>query len=315
MMLAGFEGPSAGDILYAGRSITALPPHKRNFGMVFQGYALFPHMSVLDNVSYPLRMRRVRGAEAESRARRALELVQLTGYGHRHPSELSGGQQQRVALARALVFDPFVVLMDEPLGALDKNLREHLQLEIRHLHERLNNTILYVTHDQSEALTLSDRIAVFHEGVLQQVATPEELYRRPANSFVAQFIGENNQLHGTVVEVAARECLVRLDSGQQVTATPGRHARPGSRTTISLRPERLSVNATGGEQLNRLEGTVLEMIYLGDHHRYRVDVATNANFIIKLPATESESLLTRGEVIQVSWSSRDCLALDPLSPA
>jgi putative spermidine/putrescine transport system ATP-binding protein len=312
MMLAGFEGPTSGDILYAGRSITGLPPHKRNFGMVFQGYALFPHMNVLDNVSYPLRMRRMNRAEADSRAHRALQMVQLSGYAHRHPSELSGGQQQRVALARALVFDPFLVLMDEPLGALDKNLREHLQLEIRDLHERLNNTILYVTHDQSEALTLSDRIAVFHQGVLQQLATPEELYRRPANSFVAQFIGENNQLHGTVLELRAQDCVVRLDSGEHVTAVPGRHARPGARTTVSLRPERLSINAPSAEPANRLEGTVLEMIYLGDHHRYRVQVAENPNFIIKLPAKEENSRLQRGELIQVSWSSRDCLALDPL---
>src|SRR5574343_650440 len=179
MMLAGFESPTAGEILLDGAPITRTPPHKRNFGMVFQNYALFPHMSVADNVAYPLTVRKVPKAEIASRVAKALDMVQLGGKGERFPGQLSGGQQQRVALARALVFEPQLVLMDEPLGALDKQLREHMQMEIKHIHQRLGVTVVYVTHDQGEALTMSDRVAVFHQGEIQQIAPPRELYETP----------------------------------------------------------------------------------------------------------------------------------------
>src|SRR5574343_936781 len=179
MMLAGFESPTAGEILLDGAPITRTPPHKRNFGMVFQNYALFPHMSVADNVAYPLTVRKVPKAEIATRVAKALDMVQLGGRGERFPGQLSGGQQQRVALARALVFEPQLVLMDEPLGALDKQLREHMQMEIKHIHQRLGVTVVYVTHDQGEALTMSDRVAVFHQGEIQQIAPPRELYETP----------------------------------------------------------------------------------------------------------------------------------------
>src|SRR5574343_1549113 len=179
MMLAGFESPTAGDILLDGAPITRTPPHKRNFGMVFQNYALFPHMTVADNVAYPLTVRKVPKAEIATRVAKALDMVQLGGKGERFPGQLSGGQQQRVALARALVFEPQLVLMDEPLGALDKQLREHMQMEIKHIHQRLGVTVVYVTHDQGEALTMSDRVAVFHQGEIQQIAPPRELYETP----------------------------------------------------------------------------------------------------------------------------------------
>jgi ABC-type Fe3+/spermidine/putrescine transport system ATPase subunit len=198
MMLAGFESPTAGEIMLNGQPITRTPPHKRDFGMVFQNYALFPHMTVAQNVAYPLVVRKVPRSEVAQRVTRALAMVQLTGKDERHPAQLSGGQQQRVALARALVFEPQLVLMDEPLGALDKQLREHMQLELKALHRQLGVTFVYVTHDQGEALTMSDRVAVFNEGAIQQIDSVERLYETPANRFVAGFVGDSTELHGTV---------------------------------------------------------------------------------------------------------------------
>jgi putative spermidine/putrescine transport system ATP-binding protein len=192
MMLAGFESPTAGEILLNGQPITRTPPHKRNFGMVFQNYALFPHMTVADNIAYPLSVRKLDKNEIDTKVKRALDMVQMGHMGSRYPGQLSGGQQQRVALARALVFDPQLVLMDEPLGALDKQLREHMQLELKALHRRLGVTFVYVTHDQSEALTMSDRVAVFSEGVIQQIDAVDRLYETPANRFVASFVGDNS---------------------------------------------------------------------------------------------------------------------------
>src|SRR5438128_3227285 len=191
MMLAGFESPTAGEIVLEGRPITRTPPHKRHFGMVFQNYALFPHLTVGQNVAYPLTVRGVSKADQAQRVERALDMVRLQGMAERFPAQLSGGQQQRVALARALVFGPQLVLMDEPLGALDKQLREHMQIELKELHRQLGVTFVYVTHDQGEALTMSDRVAVFNEGFIQQLDAVERLYERPANRFVAGFVGDN----------------------------------------------------------------------------------------------------------------------------
>jgi putative spermidine/putrescine transport system ATP-binding protein len=200
LMLAGFEAITHGDILLAGVSLKNVPPYKRDIGMVFQNYALFPHMTVEENLAFPLESRKLPKDQIGQKVGRALDMVRLSAFGKRRPGQLSGGQQQRVAVARALVHEPKLVLMDEPLGALDKQLREQMQLEIKHIHDDIGITIVYVTHDQSEALTLSDRIAVFNEGVVQQLASPSDLYERPENAFVAQFIGENNRLMGKVVE-------------------------------------------------------------------------------------------------------------------
>ena len=201
MMLAGFEPATHGEIYREGPPINNTPPHKRGIGMVFQNYALFPHMTVNENLAFPLQVRNMGKAETEERVKKILKLVELPDKGNRRPSQLSGGQQQRIAVARALVFEPDLVLMDEPLGALDKQLREQMQYEIKHIHERLGVTVVYVTHDQSEALTMSNRIAVFNDGVVQQLSSPSELYERPVNCFVAQFIGENNRLKGTIESV------------------------------------------------------------------------------------------------------------------
>ena len=242
MMLAGFETPTHGEIYLDGQPIGNIPPHKRNIGMVFQNYALFPHMTVSENLSYPLEVRKRTKSEIKDRVDKALEMVELQGFGGRFPAQLSGGQQQRVALARALVFEPHLVLMDEPLGALDKNLREQMQYEIKHIHENLNVTVVYVTHDQSEAMTMSNRVAVFDDGVIQQLSTPDVLYEEPQNAFVAQFIGENNKLSGDVTEIRADRCLVKVDSGELVKALKVNVDQTGKRSTLSLRPERIVLN-------------------------------------------------------------------------
>jgi putative spermidine/putrescine transport system ATP-binding protein len=237
-------------------------------------------------------------------------MVQLSQMRKRRPAQLSGGQQQRVALARALVFDPKLVLMDEPLGALDKQLREHMQLEIKHIHQRLGITVVYVTHDQSEALTMSDRVAVFNDGAIQQLARPADLYERPENSFVAQFIGENNKLSGTIASMNGTECLVKIDGYAEVRALPIKTEGPGSRTTLSLRPERVRINPLNGSCANLFDARVEELIYLGDHTRARVSVLGTDNFIIKLPNAEGIPDLTPGSQIRVGWKPEDCRALD-----
>ena len=311
MMLAGFETATNGEIRLDGEEINDIPPHKRGIGMVFQNYALFPHMTVNENLSFPLEVRGMGRDAREAKVRRALEMVQMQEFGNRRPAQLSGGQQQRIALARALVFDPQLVLMDEPLGALDKQLREHMQYEIKHLHERLGITVVYVTHDQSEALTMSDRVAVFNDGMIQQLAAPEDLYERPENSFVAQFIGENNKLLGKVEAVEEGIATVLLDGGSRCRALAVNCEGPGSRTLVSIRPERVRIGAEAVD--NRAEGTVMELIYLGDHIRCRLDVLGNREFIVKMPnAGDEAKALHVGDSIAIGWNTRDARALDPI---
>ena len=310
MMLAGFEPATHGDITLNGVSIKHVAPHKRGIGMVFQNYALFPHMTVNENLAFPLEVRKMAKSEVEKKVKQALEMVQLVGFGHRRPAQLSGGQQQRVAVARALVFDPVLILMDEPLGALDKNLREQMQYEIKHLHEQLGITVVYVTHDQSEALTMSSRIAVFDDGVIQQLATPAVLYEAPVNAFVARFIGENNKLLGKVTEVANGSCSVEIDGGGTVRALAINVDSVGDRTMLSLRPERVFINPAEGQCPNVFEATVKEQIYLGDHIRTRVDVVGHDDFIVKIPNASGHAALKVGEVVPIGWMIEDCRALD-----
>jgi putative spermidine/putrescine transport system ATP-binding protein len=310
MMLAGFEVPTHGRIEMDRVEINNVAPHKRNIGMVFQNYALFPHMTVEENLAFPLQVRKVPKAEIVEKVERALDMVQLPQMRKRRPAQLSGGQQQRVALARALVFDPKLVLMDEPLGALDKQLREHMQIEIKHIHERLGVTIVYVTHDQSEALTMSDRVAVFNDGVIQQLARPSDLYERPENSFVAQFIGENNRLTGKVSAMNGSSCAVAIDSLGEVKATPIRVQNVGSPTTLSLRPERVRINPEGDRYSNQFDAEVQELIYLGDHTRCRVSVLGSSEFIIKVPNAEGVPSLSPGQKVRIGWKPEDCRALD-----
>jgi putative spermidine/putrescine transport system ATP-binding protein len=309
MMLAGFEPATNGEITLNGRPINNVPPHKRGIGMVFQNYALFPHMTVAENLAFPLEVRRVGKDETESRVTRALEMVRLPEMAGRRPGQLSGGQQQRVAVARALVFDPDLVLMDEPLGALDKNLREEMQYEIKHIHASLGVSVVYVTHDQSEALTMSNRIAVFDDGIVQQLSTPDALYERPENAFVAQFIGENNRLMGTVKEVNGESCTVEVDGGGAVIALPVNVGGNGERTTLSLRPERVTINPPEGSVPNVFEGTVEELIYLGDHIRTRVNVCGHDDFIVKVPNASGHAALAEKTTVKVGWEFEDCRGL------
>jgi putative spermidine/putrescine transport system ATP-binding protein len=311
MMLAGFEAPTAGEIRLAGRSLARLPPHKRNIGMVFQNYALFPHMSVAENLAFPLRARRMGRAEIARRVERVLEMVRLAGLGGRRPAALSGGQQQRVAVARALVFEPELVLMDEPLGALDKQLREQMQLELKHLHRTVGVTFLYVTHDQAEALTMSDRIAVFEDGRIRQLDTPEGLYDRPQNSFVADFIGESNRLEGHVLGPAGGLCAVEACGGRRLLALPVCPAEAGQPTRLSVRPERISLAPLDGEAVNRLPARVLETIYFGDHRRVRVALDGGGELVVKLPFAAGGEPAEDGSRVEVSWRAEHCRALDP----
>ena len=308
MMLAGFEQPTKGEIFLEGRPVSRLPPWKRDIGMVFQNYALFPHMTVAENVAFPLGVRRLPKAEIDRRVARALAMVRLEGFENRRPAQLSGGQQQRVALARALVFEPKLVLMDEPLGALDKQLRESMQYELKHLHEKLGLTFVYVTHDQSEALTMSDRVAVFNDGRILQLASPAELYERPKNAFVARFIGENNRLMGTVVERLGERCLVEV-AGVAIKAIAGNIGGAGSPTTLSLRPERVAINSMIARD-NEFEGEVLETIYHGDHLRVRLALLGHEDFVVKLANRQDQMRLAPGQKVKVSWAATDCRALD-----
>ncbi len=311
MMLAGFETATHGDIRLAGRPINHIPPHRRGIGMVFQNYALFPHMTVGENLSFPLEVRRMSRSDREAKVMRALDMVQMGQFVNRRPAQLSGGQQQRIALARALVFEPELVLMDEPLGALDKQLREHMQFEIKHLHDRLGVTVVYVTHDQGEALTMSDRIAVFNDGRIQQLAPPQVLYERPDNSFVAQFIGENNRLEGVVEQLGPDRCTVRLTNGEIIDAAPVNVRGAGERTVISIRPERVEFMP---ERLppgaHTLEAEVLEFIYMGDMFRTRLRVAGSDNFVIKSRNSAGQARLRPGETLRIGWLAEDCRALD-----
>lgn len=311
MMLAGFENATHGEIYLDGRPINRLAPHKRDIGMVFQNYALFPHMTVAENLMFPLQLRHVDRRQARQFASRALEMVGLANLGDRRPMQLSGGQQQRVAVARALVFEPKLVLMDEPLGALDKQLREQMQMEIKHIHEKLGVTVVYVTHDQAEALTMSDRIAVFNDGKIQQLATPSELYEHPGNAFVAQFIGENNKLNAVVRDICDDLVTAQTPDGCIIKASKVAVGKIGEKTTLSLRPERVVLGAAPGSLENEFDAVIKELIYLGDHIRVRVAVVGQEDFVIKQPNSYAISEKIRpGKKIRVAWSARDCRALD-----
>ena len=311
MMLAGFETATHGDIMLNGVSINNIPPHKRGIGMVFQNYALFPHMTVAENLSFPLEVRKLEKSIREEKVARALDMVEMGGFKGRRPAQLSGGQQQRIALARALVFEPELVLMDEPLGALDKQLREKMQFEITALAHRLGITVVYVTHDQTEALTMSDRVAVFNDGRIQQLATPDQLYEEPENSFVAQFIGENNTLNGVVKELKSNIATVKLDSGDIIDCKPVNVSEVGERTQVSIRPERVELNKSKlPQKAHTLTAEVLEFIYMGDTFRTRLKVAGNEHFIVKTRKSSNQVRLKHREKIEIGC----CLLYTSPSP-
>jgi putative spermidine/putrescine transport system ATP-binding protein len=303
MMLAGFEQPTAGDILLNGQSLTTMPPHKRGLGFVFQNYALFPHMSVAENLAFPLEVRKTGRSEIKDRVSKALSMVELQGFDKRKPHQLSGGQQQRVAVARALVFDPELVLMDEPLGALDKHLREQMQYELKRLHRELGVTVVYVTHDQGEALTLSDRIAVFHDGAIQQLDTPTKIYDAPANAFVAGFIGENNALPGKVVAIGETDCTIELIGGARVRATNGNCDAVGRSGVVCVRPENLTVSAETTPGGNHVAALIEDFIFHGDHLRVKLSAPGMNEIVVKAPARGAQ-FPSKGVAVTLSWDPK-----------
>jgi spermidine/putrescine ABC transporter ATP-binding subunit len=306
MMIAGFETPSDGDIAIDGRSVVGLPPHKRNIGMVFQNYALFPHLTVAENIGFPLKQRGVDKATRTRKVTEALAMVRLPGYEGRYPRQLSGGQQQRVALARAIVFQPRLLLMDEPLGALDKQLRESLQLEMRRLHADLGITFVYVTHDQEEALTMSDRIAVVNEGRIAQLGTPEDLYDRPCNKFVASFIGESNFLSG-VVRGVEDGCVVVDCAGTLVRGVSNARVETGAAVTLATRPERMRFAAGTGE--NGMRVTVAEAMFAGERCRYLLRCADGTSIVLKEPSGAGIRRRSPGEVAEITWAVADTVVV------
>ncbi len=316
MMLAGFELPTSGTIRLDGRDITALPPHRRGIGVVFQNYALFPHMTVAENVAYPLRVRNVPAAETAARVAKALGLVRLAAFGDRRPAQLSGGQQQRVALARALIFEPPLILLDEPLGALDKQLREDMQMELKQIHEALGVTMIYVTHDQSEALTMSDRVAVFNDGRIQQLASAYELYERPVNPFVARFVGENNQLAGEVVACEGDTARIRLGGGVTILANAVDRLSPGDAADVSLRPERIRLAHGDGEARDNLvAGAVDKLVYLGESTRLFVSTPGGPTIVAKVQNEEAALDVARGRPVQLAFRAADARAFRVERPA
>ena len=310
MILAGFEQPTHGVIELAGRDLTRTPPFKRDIGMVFQNYALFPHMTVAENIAFPLIARRTAKIEIAARVARALGMIKLEGLGGRRPAQLSGGQQQRVALARALVYEPAIVLMDEPLGALDKQLREHMQVEIKNLHHELGLTVIYVTHDQDEALAMSDRVAVFSGGIVEQVDIPKRIYEEPQTRFVAGFVGENNLLTGMVVSAAsaATPCRVRVGASE-VLAMAAAPLDEGQAVTLVLRPERIVLAPYPGQVPQTHQATITDVSYFGDRVRLRCCLFGRDDFSVKIANLAALSGLAAGQQVALGWLPQDCRAL------
>ncbi|MGF7159963.1 spermidine/putrescine transport system ATP-binding protein [Rhodoligotrophos appendicifer] len=305
--IAGLVHPTGGEIIVAGRRINDVPIHKRNIGLVFQNYALFPHKSVFDNIAFGLKYRKVEASVIATKVKRALEMVRLPGVEKKLPSEMSGGQQQRIALARAIVIEPDVLLLDEPLSALDANLREEMRTELKVIQREVGITTIFVTHDQEEALAMSDRIVVMNHGVVEQQGPPEEVYREPASRFVASFLGQSNLLQGHVSESSPEATRVRLDGGPEITAAPIAGAITGQPVTVVIRAQRVKVGVTNGEAVNHIEGKVVTTSYLGGTAAYFINaggITLQANNAIE------ERVFREGDAVTVSIAADDCVLLD-----
>ena len=306
-MIAGFEHVSAGAIYLDGQRLDTLPPEKRNVGMVVQNYALFPHMSVRRNVEFPLRMRRMQRADIDAMVHRALDLVELGDQIDKYPNQLSGGQQQRVALARSIVFEPPLLLMDEPLGALDRRLRESVQFELIEMHRKLATTIVYVTHDQVEALTMSDRIVVLRDGEVQQVGTPREIYEVPANRFVANFIGNSISLDGTVSESDGETCRLRTQGGVELSGLQTGGIRAGDAATLMVRPERIDLDPhLAGKGV---PATVADRLFMGELIRYSVELEDGTTLDVNQPNTRDRVELDPGTEVSLVWHASDAVVV------
>jgi putative spermidine/putrescine transport system ATP-binding protein len=311
MMLAGFENPTDGQILLHGNRIDNIPSHRRGIGVVFQNYALFPHMTVAGNLAFPLEVRGIGKAERDASIKRLMERVRLSGLEGRYPAQLSGGQQQRVAVARALIFNPDLVLMDEPLGALDKQLREQLQNEIKEIHRSFGVTIVYVTHDQSEALTMSDRIALFRDGRIEQVADPKTMYNLPATAFAARFLGETNAIDATVLAIGD-PLTIRLNATQGVVAaTRGNvDGSLGEAVLLCVRPEQCELDAADHGAQNVLQVTVRDVVFHGDHVRLSLDAGGGLHLTTRVRPDRAASL-TLGQKADLFFSAQSARALKP----
>ena len=303
-MIAGFEEPTAGTIWLHGRDVIGTPPNKRDVNMVFQSYALFPHMNVFENVAFGLRRRNVAKAEISRKVDEMLEIVNLGGRGHRRPRELSGGQQQRVALARALVNHPRALLLDEPLGALDLKLRQAMQVELKRIQRDVGITFVYVTHDQNEALTMSDRIAVMNDGLIEQLASPREIYEHPASRFVAGFIGTSNLLTGAASEITGQEAVMAVSQDERIVV-PVRELRvsEGDQLELTVRPEKIEISAARpADRSCTLRGTVTEVVYLGTSTNFAVSTTTGADIVVfQQNSASAGQVAARGDSVWLSW--------------
>lgn len=308
-MVAGLTEPTSGRIILDGQDVTKLPPYSRNLGMVFQSYALFPHMTIRQNLAFPLETRRVPKSKISQQVDETLELVGLPDIGSRYPKQLSGGQQQRVALARALIYRPPVLLMDEPLGALDKKLRMHMQFEIKKLHREISTTILYVTHDQEEALTMSDRVVVFNRGRLEQVGLPNELYENPASKFVADFIGTTTLLEGRVVAADCGTCQISIGS-LTVVGRSRENVAQGDQVAISIRPERIRRVSPDALGSTGVRGHIAECVYLGGSRQFLVKLIDGPNIMVtEQISTASASPPSLGDLVGLEWNANDAVVL------
>jgi len=305
MMIAGFQIPTTGMIYIGGEPVVTKPPNKRNIGMVFQHYALFPHKTVFENIAFPLKMRKANRKEIAERVYEALSVVKLQDFWNRYPKQLSGGQQQRIALARSLIFNPAVLLMDEPLGALDKKLRDHMQIEIKNLVRKLNITVIYVTHDQQEALTMSDRIAVLNQGKIEQIGIPEYLYENPINGFVADFIGESNLIEGVVMNIEENKCIIEIADALDLTVLLHEGISVNDRVKVAVRPEKLFLVEEGKESENIFEGTIEEIIYIGNITKYRVNLSCGQSFNINQQTFSRMNRYSRGDRVFVHCFPED----------
>jgi len=304
MIIAGFLEATTGDIQFDGLSIMSLRPEKRNFGMVFQGYALFPHMTVRQNIAYPLEVRKGARDEIVKRVDEMLELVQLETFGDRLPRQLSGGQQQRVALARALIFDPLVLLLDEPLGALDKKLRSNVQTQLKHLHRKVGKTFVYVTHDQEEALSMSDRVVIMNHGRVVQVGSPQELYERPSTVFASKFIGKSNILRGVVNQVDGNEVLYAIADKYFQQLVSNEKFSKNDEIILALRPEKIKIARckVASNEVNILVGRIIDITYFGSTILVNVETDSVGEFIVEVQAWNNQETLEEGQEILLTWS-------------
>jgi spermidine/putrescine transport system ATP-binding protein len=312
-LVAGFDLPSAGEVLIQGQPMTHIPPHRRPVNTVFQSYALFNHLSVRENIAFGLRLKKLKGAEVDERVRQALKLVKMEDYANRFPAQLSGGQQQRVALARALVNRPAVVLLDEPLGALDLKLRKEMQVELSNLHQDLGLTFIMVTHDQEEALSLSDRIAVMRAGKIEQIGTPTEIYERPRTTFVADFIGDTNLFKGRVETADSSSLQITTTTGLKIVVQSKSSKELTSHSkdlAVSVRPEKIRLSLSPPDStINCFEGRLKHVMYLGTHVHYVVELLSGDRLTVMLPNVTSK-LPDPNTPVYARWAATDCLALE-----